>query len=257
MTIETLREQILAADDAAPVQAAQLGAPALPVLSELLSHKDPDVRNRAVDCVAEIDDDRVPSLLIKALDNSSDAVSLNAIRELSERSQLDLSHLSPLARHVTHRHPGVRQGVALLLGQFDNQAAVAPLSRQFGNEADPEARQCFRLALARLGDTKRKEEIVSGLTNPASEVRLQTLQDLEYVNDVGLSKHLLPLLDDQSQGYEIGDPDLPEFARVCDAAVNLIGKWYGKALNIEWDDLKVYSDDELETVRKYLKSLGE
>jgi HEAT repeat protein len=257
MTVEKLKDLILAADEGAVAQAAQLGARALPVLGELLSHKDPNVRNRAVDCAAEIEDAGVPALLAKALDDKSDAVSLNAIRELSEQSRLDLSLLSPLARHVSHRLPGVRQGVALLLGQFDNQAALAPLTRQIGSEVDTGARQCLRLALARLGDVKAKEEIASGLKNTASETRLQTLQDLEYVNDILLSRRLLPLLDDQSQGYEIGDPDLPEYARVCDEAVNLIGKWHGKAVSIEWDDLKVYSDDELETVRRYLKSLGE
>ncbi|UCE67682.1 MAG: hypothetical protein JSU85_06660, partial [Candidatus Zixiibacteriota bacterium] len=63
--------------------------------------------------------------------------------------------------------------------------------------------------------------------------------------------------DDQDNGYEIGDPDDPEYTRICDAVVNLVSDWYEKPFGFEADELKIYSDEEIEEAKKFVESLGE
>ena len=170
---------------------------------------------------------------------------------------LDLAILSPLGEHTGHPDPRIRESVALLLGRFDNQTALAPLTAQLGKETEPEAARGLRLALARLGDETCKQEIAERLGAAEASVRLQTLDDLEYVGDKRLAGKLLPLLSDLADGYEIGELDEPKLARICDAVVNLVSKWYGKPFQFEVSDLKKYSDEEIEETRKFLTSLGE
>jgi hypothetical protein len=66
----------------------------------------------------------------------------------------------------------------------------------------------------------------------------------------------MPALEDESDAYEISHPDeVPRFARVCDATVNLIAKWFDKPFSFETDDLKVYAEEEIEEAKRFVETL--
>ncbi len=83
------------------------------------------------------------------------------------------------------------------------------------------------------------------------------MEDLQYINDKSLARYLLPLLDDKADGYLIDDLEDPIYARICDAAINLLAEWDERALGFEVADLNIYSDEEIEEARRFIESLGE
>jgi hypothetical protein len=114
----------------------------------------------------------------------------------------------------------------------------------------------MKLALARLGDEELKDEFSSRLDTPSTAGRYQAVRDLDYINDSGLASRLRPALEDKTDAYEVGHPDEePRFARVCDAAVNLIAKWFDKPFSFEVDDLNVYAEEEIEEAKRFVESL--
>jgi len=256
METETLRDKILIKSDESLDDAERIGSDALPTLIDLLDNDDSDIRALAVSCLSVIYDDQVPEMLIKAIGDSDDEVYIGALPILRAR-QLNSSHLPALVEHLNHPDPDIREEIPLLLGKLDDQEAILPLGRQLDDEENKSVIKSIKLALARLGNEKCKNEFVSYLADDEPDDRLRAIEDLEYINDKQLAKNLLPLLDDQSDAYEIGDPDDPEYSRICDAAIYLVSDWYGQPFGFEVYDEKIYSDEEIEEARKFLESPGE
>jgi len=256
MSIESLREQILAKNDVILIETEKLGSSALPMLIELLDHSDDDVRDLALGCLSVIYADKVPLLLIEALGDRNQDIYMHAMQILLAR-QLDSSHLPALIDHLNHPDSEVREEIPSLLGGLDNQEAVIPLAKQLDDEDNKSVIKSIKLALARLGNDECKNEFVAYLAAEEPDDRLRAIEDLEYINDKKLASNLLPLLDDQADGYEIGDPDFPEYSRICDAAITLVSDWYEKPFGFDVDDIKIYSDEEIEEARKFLESPGE
>ncbi len=256
MEAKALHDKILKKSDNALDDAEQIGSAALPLLQEMLSNADGDIRALAMSCLSVIYDDQVPEILIKAIGDADDSVYMSVLQILRSR-QLGSSHLPALIDHLNHPDSEVREEVPLLLGKLDNQEAVAPLTKQLGVEDNKSVIRSIKLALARLGSDECKNEFAACLAAEEPDDRLQAVEDLEYINDKNLAKNLLPLLDDQADGYEIGDPDFAEYSRICDSVVNMVSDWYGQAFSFEVDDVKIYGDEEIEEARKFLESLGE
>lgn len=253
--LEKLRSTVLERGEDAQIQAEGIGAPAAPVLIELLESKDAEVRDIALSCLVLTGYDETALVLARSLGDKDESVRIRALQSL--RSRYDTSILRELTNNLTNQDSVVRGGVARLIGLIGDVKASKPLRKRLEDETDSQAGKKMKLALARLGDEDLKEEFASLLeTGAADGGRYQTIRDFEYINDPKLAKRLLPALSDTGDAYDIGRPDEePQFARVCDAAVTLVGKWFDKQLSFETDDLKTYSDEEIGEAQRFIESL--
>jgi HEAT repeat protein len=253
--LENLRSTVLEKGDDAQILAEGIGAPAAPVLIELLESKDAEVRDIALSCLVLTGYDETALILARSLSDKDESVRIRALQSL--RSRYDNSILRELTNNLTNQDSVVRGGVARLIGLIGDATAVKPLRKRLEDETDLQAGKQIKVALARLGDDDLKEEFASLLESGTAEGgRYRTIRDFEYINDPKLAKRLLPALIDTGDAYEIGHPaESPRFARVCDAAITLIGKWYDKPFSFETDDLNTYSDEEIGEAQRFIESL--
>ena len=253
--LEKLRSTVLEKGDDAQIQAEGIGAPAAPVLIGLLESKDAEVRDIALICLVLTGYDETALVLARSLSDKDEAVRVRALQSL--RSRYSSSILRELIKNLSNEDSVIRGGVARLIGLIGDSTAMKPLSKRIEVETDSQAGNQMKLALARLGDEDLKEEFASLLeSGTADGGRYQTIRDFEYINDPKLAKRLSPALSDTGDAYDIGRPDEePQFARVCDAAVTLIGKWFDKPFSFETDDLNTYSEEEIGEAQRFIESL--
>lgn len=259
MDIKELEEKILSKDwDALDiVDSAAQPAQALPSLTSLVTNEDAEVREIALNCVAMIEDPRVPKVLAEALGDEDDDVRLFALQAL--QTTYDESILSELMANLENEDGEIRAGVALLLGLLKQPAAVEPLQKRLEAEQDEAVGRDIKLALAKLGDAEMKDEFANQLDVPDSPTKLQAIEDLRYIGDRNLARRILPALDDVGQGHLISDMNepIPKFARVCDAGINLVVELYEQnPFQFEAAEFKVYSDEEIQQAKAFLGSLG-
>jgi hypothetical protein len=220
-----------------------------------LESEDAEVRELALSCLVLTEDEEVTSVLANCLSDEDERIRTRALQSL--RSRYDISILRELTNNLTNQDSVVRGGVALLIGLIGDTTSVKPLRKRLDDETDLQTEKLMKLALARLGDQDMKEEFASFLESGTAEGgRYQTIRDFEYISDPKLAKRLGPALSDTGDAYNVGRPnEEPEYARVCDAAVTLIGKWFDKPFSFETDDLKTYSDEEIGEAQRFIESL--
>jgi len=252
--LDSLRKAVLEDSDDALLQAEEIGSPAMPVLLELLKNENPETRELALTCAVLTDDESVPPVLVEALWDNDAQVRASALQSL--RSRISSAILQGLIANLSNTDAVVRGGVARLIGRIDDASAMKPLQKQLDQEDDASVSKQIKLALARLGDKELKNEFASQVDTPPPDGRYKIILDLEYINDKLLASRLLPALGDTSDAYDIGHPEAdPEFARVCDAAINLVAAWYDKPFSFEIDECRTYTDDEITEAESYLRSL--
>lgn len=236
------------------VDTAAAPAGALPLLVELSKNDDPEVREIALNCVAMIKDAGVPAIIAGALSDEDDDIRSFAMQAL--QTIYDESISDALVGNLANDDADVRSGAALLLGQIGQSSAAEPIEKRLAEETDGSVERNLKLALAKLGSADLKAFFADQMDAPDSEVRLQGLEDLRYIGDSKLAVRILPALDDTGQAHLITDKNQPEpeFARVCDAAVNLISELCGRPFEFEVDEFKVYSDGEIEQARTFLRT---
>lgn len=257
MDLEKLKARILDKDwDALDiVDGAAQPEQALDLIAEMCRHDDPETREIALNCAALISDARIPMLLAAALSDEDEDVRLYALQALQEA--YDESIVESLVANLENEDDTIRGGVALLLGQVGRLEAMEPLKSRLAVEPDEDTRRDIKLALARLGDVEMREEFVSRMDVNDSRVRLGAIEDLKYIAARELAVRVRPAMDDLGQGHMISDMNEPKprFGRVCDAAVNLIAELCDNPFSFEPDRFRVYSDDEINEVKKFLESL--
>lgn len=257
MDIKELEDKVLGKDwDALDIiDTAAQPEQALELLTDLSTHDDPEVREVALNCVAMIADPRVPGILVTGLGDADEDIRLFALQAL--QTDCDESVAAVLIENLGSEHAEIRGGVALLLGQINHAEAVESLQARLKAEEDVSVTRHIKLALARLGVAEMKDEFASGLDVSDSKVRLTAIDDLRYIGDKDLAVRLLPALDDFGQAHLVSpksEPE-PEFARVCDAAVNVVVDLYrDNPFEFEVSEMKVYSDEELAQVRSFLQA---
>ena len=144
-----------------------------------------------------------------------------------------------------------------MVGDIGSAESLQPLLKQHDDEIDLNVKWNLKMALARLGDNTRKKEFASLLDSADAQTRYRALKAAEYIDDKKLSRHLLAALNDKSEMYNVGDPHTELYARVCDAAINLIDEWHKAALTFETGEFKIYSDEEIEEAKQFVESLDE
>ncbi len=254
MDIETLRTAVLEKSDEAVIQAEKIGPSAASMLIELLESPDAEVRDLALCCLVLTGYDKTAAVLVDRLDDDDSQVRTRALQSL--RSRYDSSVLPGMIKNLANPDPIVRSGVARMIGETGDTSAMKPLYGKLAEETDTEVKEQLKLSLAKLGDERLEDEFASRLDAPGMGGRYRTIRDLEYIGDKRLAKRLMPALSDTGKAYEIGHPEEePRFARVCDAAVNLIARWFDNPFSFTVDEFRVYSDEEIAEAERFLGTL--
>ena len=191
--------------------------------------------------------------LLKELTDRTETVRAAAARYL--RAHYDKADLPAIVNMMnSSADEYIREQLALLLGESGDPSKIPVLATRKQLEKDQFARHADSLAMARLGDAGAKAELVQRLSLPEAKERVAALRDLPYVNDIGLLKHAIPLLDDTRDGLNVGPSHGPYFIRVCDVAVNIANQMLGN--RFPWaDPKKRYSPEELNEVRSVLSAI--
>lgn len=149
----------------------------------------------------------------------------------------------------------VREQICLLLGETGDQGKIAILKSRLSGEKDENALHAASLALARLGDSTARQEVIARLHQWETKERVNALKDLPYVSDRSLLRQILPLLDDTCDAINMGRSHGPSyFLRVCDVAINVANEMLGGGF--AWaQPIKRYSPQEIEQAKAVLVSL--
>jgi len=252
-SVEKLRKLVLLKDWEAMNLAEQIGEMAAPMLKELMGNADGEIRDLTLGCLVLTNDKQVTKILAQALSDPDQDVRMRAI--LALESRYDHTILPELLLNLDNIDTDIRIGVAKLIGNLRDSSAIQPLHQRVTGETDEAAKRQMKLALAKLGDENLKTEFANQLDVSDSKTRYEGIRDLGYIDDKKLARRLLPALQDRGEAYDVGEPDKPHYARVCDAAINLVAKWIEKPFSFPTDDLKIYSDVEIKEAKRFLNSL--
>jgi len=224
-----------------------------PALLQLLNDKDSQVRQLAVVCLNAAGGPAAREGLLKELRDPTETVRAAAARFLRARySAADLPAITNVMNTSADEY--VREQLGLLLGESGDATKIPVLAARMRTEKDEHARHADSLAMARLGDADSRSQLIQRLTHEQPAERIAGLRDLPYVNDVGLLKQVVPLLDDTRPGLNVGPSHGPYFIRVCDVAVNIANQMLGGRFS--WaEPVKRYSPLELSEAKSVLSAI--
>jgi HEAT repeat protein len=225
---------------------------ALPLLNELYTNRDDDIRSIALHCILSTDTENISKILAKGLSDGNEDIRITSLQNL--QTKCDKSILPQLIENLQNPDENIRGGVSLLIGSLNDTSILPTLHESWDNEADPEVKRSMTLACAKLGDSDKREEILSQFDVSNSELRLQAIEDFKYINDTGFSKRILPALDDTGNAYMI-NPANDIYSRVCDAAVTLIAFLNNNPFSFETSGKKIYTKEEIDEAKQFLQSL--
>ena len=254
MDLPELEKKILSKDwDAVVlVDAAEDKNEALPLLKKLCDNEDNDIRIITIECLLLLDAKEIPELLVRGLSDKNETIRETSMGGLYNK--YDKSIIPQLLENLNNEDEGIRDGVAFIIGKIGDNSVMPTLEKSYEKESNPETKRSMMLALAKLGDNDKREEIVSQFDKEDSNIRLQAIEDLKYINDPDLSGRILPALDDMGKAYKINPID-NLYSRVCDAAVNLIAFLHNDPFSFEAGSKKIYTKEEIEEAKKFLQSL--
>ncbi|MGI5175226.1 HEAT repeat domain-containing protein [Dactylosporangium sp. CA-152071] len=137
----------------APIAAlGKIGAPdAVPTLTDLAGHANPDVRDHSLRALAHIDDPRVPDVALAACDDPDPAVRDRAAQVLTRTG--DRQHVGALIRLCDTAHAG---RAAAALGRIGDPAAGPTLRHMFLTAPDPAVWRAAGRALAAIPDDAKR-----------------------------------------------------------------------------------------------------
>lgn len=126
--------------------------------------------------------DRASLALLKGM--LHDARPQAALYAANTLHQLEPSVLADaLPELLAHPSPEVRRDALERLGVFDQTSACALMRERLAVEALPELRAGLFRALANLGGTKEREQIMTALDDSSPEVRLSAIAGLIYAGE--------------------------------------------------------------------------
>lgn len=255
--MEDLVRQVLAQEIGAADAAAAAGEAAVPALLPLARHDDSGVRRLALICLQEIGGAPCAEAFLGALDDPHLQVRSAAIQGLWSRPQ-DAAPESLLRAYDRKPDSLVRHYLPLILARCGKPAPIEDLRRRWKEEADPQAREGWIVALASLGVPEAREAFVRALHASADEDRRRLLGYAETFAGPWLLKPLRPLLGDETPLLRIGvdgRDDGPDALRACDLAVNLAAALSRRAFSFPADEAANFTAAQLEEVGRYLDGL--
>jgi HEAT repeat protein len=189
---------------------AEMGADGVQPLIELMRNGSPEQQLSAVKALGEIDDPRIPKLMLEALKKSSTMVRLAALEKLEQFA--DPSTYEAVERLLKDREPDIRAAaistavscggnravptlVGMLkdvswevrhqtvkaLGKIGDATAIEGLSKALQDQ-DHDVRESAAAALGKIGDTQAIRPLVLALMDVESFVRSTANNSLNEIN---------------------------------------------------------------------------
>ncbi|HWV99926.1 MAG TPA: hypothetical protein VNZ64_09565 [Candidatus Acidoferrum sp.] len=219
MNAAELQTMILKHDWAAVDSAAQVGAIALPVLSEDLKHSDELVRSLAVDCIVAVGGAAAPDLLISALGDANEQVRAGAVNGLHER--LPAGRETKLLEIWNHsRDLYVRKQIPLVLGRLNTTNTIASLRQLQSRTLPAEVQDAFTSSLAKLGDGDARKQFATMLRDAHGERIKEVIDLVKYVDQHWIIPDLRPVLDRREMAVDLSTHATTCIRRGCDLAVD-------------------------------------
>jgi HEAT repeat protein len=235
-------------------QPGAIGPEAASAIQALLQDQNVEVRELAVNALAQAGGPVARKGLIMAVKDRSDMVRAAACRHLQlNYAAEDLPELT--AELGSNPDEFVREQVGLVLGRIGSTNAIAPLARQFQKESDLHARQAISLALARLGEDANRQAYLQRLRQSDPKERALAVRDLLYVNDRKLVPQVLPLLDDLRPALNVGPSHGPYLIRVCDVTINVLDEFLKHPFSFKIEPARRYSEKEIATAKTVLAQI--
>jgi HEAT repeat protein len=220
----------------------------LPDLLIASKSSDSEVRYIAASGLLFLKDSSVTDAFVRLLSDHRQEIRATSLRGMQSRT--DTKILPSLLPHLENEDPDVRGEIALLIGKYGNSTLLLALKKAIEKENNKQSFQMMIKAMARLGDTVAKYSICEQLSSKNSDVVLQGVKDLEYINDPALVIYLLPALKNTTDVYNLGIPDDPKgpFARICDISVTAASKLLGSDFPFPLNGRESFSDEEINIV---------
>jgi len=235
--------------------AQTLGKDAAPVLMQMIQHESPDVRRTALEVAGQNRDAENCKVVIRSLDDPDPEIQNLAAFMVLNCSQAEL--LPQLMEAMKkHSAPGIRGPLALQVGIAGGKGEIPVLRKYRSAASDPKLQHDLELALARLGDSRARSELVERITSQDPATRYGGLQDCIYVQDKSLARHFsLPLHDLR----DIVQLTIPEdgaqvYARICDVAAMVMAN-LGYPMSFPAEGLERRTHEQLEEARKIVAAL--
>lgn len=243
MTMSDVVEQIRNKDWTFTESGIPVDPSVVPAAVLLCDDEDAEIRELSLYALSGIKGQAARSCIINGLHDEDVNVRSTASRFIRENYSPD--DISPLHQELqTNEDELVRESVLLTLGLIRDPSSRLIIKEYAGSEEDPHAAHAAKLAMVRLGVKEYKEQYAASFGDADPAVSVRALQDFEYVRDQQFLPLILPLLDDERNGLNVGPSKSKIWLRVCDVAVNVLSEVYGQPFPFEVNDLKQYTMEE-------------
>lgn len=250
-----LKQRILAKDWEAVEEASKIGPGGAPSLTDVIASPDPEVRRLAFTALGEMGGEPAAALLVKGIEDEDLNVRTMAMAGLDRCATPAVK--APLEAILPRSEDEViRSRVALLLGRIGDDATSAALAAREKVESDPEAAASVRLALARLGDRKKRDEVIAELGSTTARARYAALKKIAYIADPRLLHHLLPLAADAAGAQNIAPSHAPPLMmRIMDVVVTVTAEVTRHRFSFDATQKRLYTGPEIAEVKAHIASL--
>lgn len=253
MTIKQLEDRIVAKDWDIVENIKTLGAEAIPTLKKFLENDDGEIRELSLMCMAEIGGEDVRAIYLERLQDKDINVRRTAIGLLEENYSLNI--LPQLINDLQlNQDEFVRAKIALLIGRIGERGIIPQLKDAQSKESDESVKENISLGLARLGEFAEQQKVLKKLESASTNSRHEALLNLEYINNKEYIYKISLLLDDKSGVLNTAPEPFKNIIRVCDVAVKVIAVICNQPFSFAADELRNYSDTEINEVRQYVTS---
>ena len=246
VTVADLERLLAEGNWSAVDHATALGTSAFPALEEAMNMPDYRSRQIAVVCAGRIGGEAAGHILGRGLSDVNVNVRLAAAGQLSMNPPETVKD-TLLDTLSEGGETDIQEMLALGAGYLPGERTVGIL-KSLTSESGPVSKSAT-MALAKLGDTDAKRQIIENLSAEEAGVRYETLAALRYINDVELAEHARNLLSDKANAKLVGPQRRRLYRRVCDQAVDTLVYLLKISLPFETGPEKIYSDEELAQVR--------
>ena len=247
-----LERMITAGDRNAIDLAQQLGEAAWPAINQ--TARLPEYRSRriAIQCAGRIGGESAGSILAAGLSDQNVNVRISAAKELSvDPPETAKNAVLNVLSTGSETRTSILELLALAAGHLHGERTMQILqSLADGNDSVAEHAS---IALAKLGDTKAKQALISKLSDNAPYTRYEGLGQLRYVNDASFAAQVKSMLTDQANAQMIGPERNRRYRRVCDQAMDTLVYLLKLKPSFEMGAEKIYSHEELTEIGKLSK----
>jgi len=226
--------------------ARELGASAIPTIEPF--SKDEDFRKRQVAMAAAgaTGSDAAAPILIAGLKDENVNVRLESAKAFQDNP---IPSAADDVAAVLESSPEevLRELLALSAGAMESKKMIEVLKKiESADEAQVSVNA--QMALAKLGDSKAREAILSQLNDSTPRTRYDALEKLIYINDPRLARFAVKLLDDTAIARRIGTIKNPQYRRVCDQAVDTLVFLMRLPVRFRTSPEVIYSDEQISEV---------